>query len=298
MKQRILSFIAFLMLVMGLSLLLYPTVSSFLNAQRQRRAIFNYVTSVGQIPEADYSAYIEKAQEFNKKLTGSQYLLMNLTDTLRDEYYSTLDVTGDGILGYISVLKGSIMLPVYHGTSEAVLQEGAGHIEGSSFPIEGESVHAVISGHRGLPSSLLFTNLDKVKVGDTFILYVLSESYIYRVRSIETVEPTDVQSLRIEAGRNLCTLVTCTPFGVNTHRLLVRGERIEEPSEGEEPADKNEEKNEPPKNDDVQANDTHSSSTCLKKYITVLLLCFGGTAIIAVGAFIFRSLKNKGRRKQ
>ena len=234
MKQRILSFFAFLMLVMGLSLLLYPTVSSFLNAQRQRRAIFNYVTSVGQIPEADYSAYLEKAQEYNKKLTGSQYLLMNLTDTLRDEYYSTLDVTGDGILGYISVLKGSIMLPVYHGTSEAVLQEGAGHVEGSSFPISGNSVHAIISGHRGLPSSMLFTDLDKVKVGDTFVIYVLSESYVYRVRSIETVEPTDVQSLRIENGKNLCTLVTCTPYGINSHRLLIHGEMLTEKEAEEE----------------------------------------------------------------
>ncbi len=234
MKQRILSFFAFLMLVMGLSLLLYPSVSSYINAQRQRRAIFNYISSVEQIPEADYSAYLEQAQAFNQALTESQYLLMNMPPDLRNEYYSTLDVAGDGILGYISVPAGDIMLPVYHGTSEAVLQEGAGHIEGSSFPIEGESVHAVISGHRGLPSSLLFTNLDKVKVGDTFILYVLSDSYVYRVRSIETVEPTDVQSLRIEAGRNLCTLVTCTPYGINSHRLLIHGELLREKEAEEE----------------------------------------------------------------
>lgn len=234
MRQRILSFFAFLMLVMGLSLLLYPSVSSYINAQRQRRAIFNYISSVEQIPEADYSAYLEQAQAFNQALTESQYLLMNMPPDLRNEYYSALDIAGDGILGYISVPAGDIMLPVYHGTSEAVLQEGAGHIEGSSFPIEGESVHAVISGHRGLPSSLLFTNLDKVKVGDTFILYVLSDSYVYRVRSIETVEPTDVQSLRIEAGRNLCTLVTCTPYGINSHRLLIHGELLREKEAEEE----------------------------------------------------------------
>ena len=234
MRQRILSFFAFLMLVMGLSLLLYPSVSSYINAQRQRRAIFNYISSVEQIPEADYSAYLEQAQAFNQALTESQYLLMNMPPELVNEYYSALDVAGDGILGYISVPAGDIMLPVYHGTSEAVLQEGAGHIEGSSFPIEGESVHAVISGHRGLPSSLLFTNLDKVKVGDTFIVYILSGSYVYRVRSIETVEPTDVQSLRIEAGRNLCTLVTCTPYGINSHRLLIHGELLREKEAEEE----------------------------------------------------------------
>ena len=228
MKQRILSFFAFLILVMGLSLLLYPSVSGYINAQRQRRAIFNYISSVEKIPDADYSAYLEKAAAFNQKLAESPYLLMNLPDDLLQEYYATLDITGDGILGYISIPKGDMMLPVYHGASEAVLQVGAGHIEGSSFPIAGESVHAVISGHRGLPSSLLFTNLDKVKQDDTFMIYILSESYVYRVKEIETVEPTDVQSLRIEKGKNTCTLVTCTPYGINSHRLLIHGELLKE----------------------------------------------------------------------
>lgn len=227
MKQRILSFFAFLMLIMGLSMLLYPSVSNYINAQRQRRAIFNYISSVEKIPDADYSSYLEKAAEFNKKLTTSQYLLMNFPNDLREEYYSTLDVTGDGIIGYVSVPKGDIMLPIYHGTSEAVLQEGTGHVVGSSFPIDGESVHAVISGHRGLPSALLFTNLDKVKKGDTFIIYILSESYVYRVKGIETVGPTDLQSLRIEQGKNYCTLLTCTPYGINSHRLLIHGELLD-----------------------------------------------------------------------
>ncbi len=234
MKQRILSFLAFLMLVMGLSLLLYPSVSNYINAQRQRRAIFNYVSSAENIPEEDYSTYLEKAEEFNKKLTASQYMLMNLPPELLEEYYSVLDITGDGIIGYIRVPTADIMLPVYHGTSDAVLQEGAGHIEGSSFPIDGETVHAVVSGHRGLPSALLFTDLDKVNVGDTFIFYVLNESYVYRVNGIETVEPTDVQSLRLFEGKNYCTLVTCTPYGINSHRLLIHGELLKEEEAEEE----------------------------------------------------------------
>ncbi len=228
MKQRILSFLAFVMLVVGLSLLLYPSVSNYINSQRQRRAIFNYIASAESIPEEDYSAYLEKASAFNKKLITGQYLLMNLPPDLLEEYYSVLDITGNGIIGYISVPVADIMLPLYHGTSEAVLQDGAGHIEGSSFPIDGETVHAVVSGHRGLPSALLFTDLDKVNVGDTFIFYVLNESYVYKVNSIETVEPTDVQSLRLFEGKNYCTLVTCTPYGINTHRLLIHGELLKE----------------------------------------------------------------------
>ena len=234
MKQRILSVFAICTLVMGLSLLLYPSVSNYIDAQKQRRAIFNYISSVDEIPEADYSVYLEQAASFNRKLTVGQNVLMNLPDELMAEYNSVLDVTGDGIIGYISVPKGDIMLPIYHGTSEAVLQEGAGHIEGSSFPIDGESVHAVISGHRGLPSALLFTNLDKVTEGDTFIVYILSESYVYRVIGIETVEPSDVQTLHIENGKNYCTLVTCTPYGINSHRLLIHGELLKEKEAEEE----------------------------------------------------------------
>ncbi len=226
MKQRILSFFAFVMLVIGLSLLLYPSVSSFIKARQQHRAINRYISSIEQISEDDYTAFLESAAAFNQKLAMSKYMLMNMPDELRSEYYSVLNIGGNGIIGYISIPTADIMLPVYHGTSEAVLQEGAGHIEGSSFPIGGESVHAVISGHRGLPSSLLFTNLDKLKTGDSFVVYVLDEAFVYRVRSIETVEPTQVSSLRIEDRKNYCTLVTCTPYGINSHRMLIHGELI------------------------------------------------------------------------
>lgn len=226
MKQRIFSFFAFVMLIMGLSLLLYPTVSNYFNTQKQRKAIFNYISSAETIPEADYSAILKQAKKFNKKLASSHYLLMNLPDKLREEYYSALNINGDGIIGYVDIPDADIMLPIYHGTSDAVLQEGAGHIEGSSFPIKGNSVHAVISGHRGQPSALLFTNLDKLEIGQTFIIYLLNEAYMYRIRGIETVVPEDVASLQIEQGKNYCTLVTCTPYGINSHRLLLHGELL------------------------------------------------------------------------
>lgn len=233
MKQRVIYITAVLLLVIGLSLLLYPTISNYINTQEYRRAIYNYVSSADEIPEEDYSALLERAQQFNAKLVNSSSAVMQLPDNMKDEYFSVLDIAGNGIIGYISIPDAEIYLPIYHGTGEAVLQSGAGHIEGSSFPVEGTSVHSVISGHRGLPSAMLFTNLDRVNIGDTFIIYVLSESYIYKVTDIETVLPTEVQSLQIEKGKNLCTLVTCTPYGINSHRLLIHGEAMD-PVEAEE----------------------------------------------------------------
>ena len=227
MKQRILSLLAFVTLIIGLSLLLYPSVSNYFRTWQQRRAIYRCVSSIADISNDDYTAYLESAMAFNRELAERQSVLMNLPDDLMEEYYSVLNVSGNGILGYISVPSADIMLPFYHGTREAVLQEGAGHIEGSSFPIDGESVHAVISGHRGLPSSLLFTNLDKVKRGDSFVIYILDEAFVYKVYSIETVKPTEMQSLHIEDGKNICTLVTCTPYGINSHRMLVHGELMQ-----------------------------------------------------------------------
>lgn len=228
MKQRIISFFALVLLVAGLSLLLYPTISNYLKNQQQRRAINVYISSVETISEEDYTELLEQAADFNNKLSKGGYMLTKLPAELKNEYYSILDVNKNGIIGYINLPEEDIMLPIYHGTSEAVLQEGAGHTEGSSFPIEGESVHAIVSGHSGLPSALLFTNLDKVKVGDTFMVYILSETYVYQVQSIETVLPAEVNDLRIENGKNYCTLVTCTPYGINTHRLLIHGELMDE----------------------------------------------------------------------
>lgn len=226
MKQRIISILAVITLIIGLTLLLYPTISNYFNSTKQRRAIYNYVATVETISEEDYSDILEKATQYNAAIAASPPKLMELTDSQRAEYMSILDVTGTGVIGYISIPAADISLPVYHGTSEAVLQVGAGHLEGSSFPIAGDSVHTLISGHRGLPSALLFTNLDMLEVGDTFTMHVLDEAYTYRIYDIETVLPSDLYSLNIQQGKDLCTLITCTPYGINSHRLLIHGERI------------------------------------------------------------------------
>lgn len=228
MKQRILTFLSIVILLIGLTVLLYPTVSNYIKTQKQRRAINRYVSSMQTISDEDYTELLERAEAFNAKLAENGYLLMNLPDDLLNEYYSILDINGDGIMGYIEVPEADVMLPIYHGTRDAVLQEGAGHVEGSSFPIRGDSVHALISGHRGLPSALLFTNLDRLKTGDLFTVYVLDEAYLYKVQSIETVLPADVNKIHIEKGKNYCTLMTCTPYGINSHRLLIHGELLSE----------------------------------------------------------------------
>ncbi len=245
MRRRVFTILGWLMLLMGLSLLLYPTASNYVKLVRQRRAIAAYMDSVSVISEDDYSELFEAAQAFNEKLARSGYALGELPADVLAEYESLLDVSGTGILGYINIPKGDIMLPVYHGTSEATLQVGAGHVEGSSFPIAGESVHAVISGHRGLPGSMLFTNIDKLEKDDTFSVYVLDEMYMYRVTGVETVLPSQLNQLFVASGQNQCTLVTCTPYGINSHRLLIHArllseeeterELLAQPSAGEVP---------------------------------------------------------------
>ncbi len=226
MARRILKIFAIITLAVGLSLLLYPTFSNYYNVSKQRRAIYNYVSSVETLSDEDYSAYLEQAVNYNKKLAADPPGIMELTDAQRAEYMSVLDITGTGIIGYINIAKADISLPIYHGTSESVLQVGSGHLEGSSMPIGGETVHSLLSGHRGLPSAMLFTNLDMLEIGDTFTIHVLSESYSYKVIDIETVLPSDVYSLTIQPGRDLCSLITCTPYGINSHRLIIHGERI------------------------------------------------------------------------
>lgn len=226
MARRIISFFAVIVLIAGLSLLLYPAVSNYFETVKHRRAIFNYLAAVETISDEDYTEILNAAIEYNKRLAQNPLSIMELTEAQYAEYESLLDITGTGIMGYVRVSKADIYLPVYHGTSESVLQVGAGHIEGSSLPVGGESVHAMLSGHRGLPSAKLFTNLDKLEVGDIFSVTVLNEVYSYEVESIETVLPTEAQSLHIEQGKDKVTLITCTPYGVNSHRLLIHGKRI------------------------------------------------------------------------
>lgn len=218
--------ILILVFLVGLSLLLYPTVSDYWNSLHQSRAVASYTEAVANLDDDIYEALWENAQAYNEKLFQSHHAL-SLSEEERPEYEAQLNVSGDGIIGYIEIAKLNCSLPIYHGTDEAILQSAIGHIEGSSLPVGGENTHCILSGHRGLPSAKLFTNLDQMMEGDTFILKVLDETLTYEVDQIRIVEPYEVDGLAIEAGKDYCTLVTCTPYGINTHRLLVRGHRVE-----------------------------------------------------------------------
>ena len=226
MKKRKSTILLLLVFLIGLSLLLYPTVSDWWNSFHQTRAIAGYVEAVVNLDDSTYEQYWTQAQAYNQNLRGNRYRYQP-TEEETAQYKSLLNVTGNGIMGYIEIPAIGISLPIYHGTEDTVLQIAVGHIEGTSFPVGGPGTHCVISGHRGLPSAKLFTDLDKLVVGDTFLLCVLDEVLTYEVDQIRIVEPDDVSLLEIEDGQDLCTLVTCTPYGINSHRLLVRGHRIE-----------------------------------------------------------------------
>jgi len=215
-----------LILLIGLSLLLYPSFSNYWNSQRQTKAIANYTDFVANLKEEDYSVFWESAYEYNESLVprSNQYLL---TEAQQSRYDQELNVTGNGIMGFIEIPSIDVSLPIYHGTSETVLQVAVGHIEWSSLPTGGESTHCVVSGHRGLPSAKLFTDLDKLAVGDYFMMNILDQVLTYQVDQIRIVEPQETKDLLIQEGKDLCTLVTCTPYGVNSHRMLVRGHRVD-----------------------------------------------------------------------
>lgn len=215
-----------LVFVVGLSLLLYPSLSDYWNSLHQSKAIATYSESVSKLQEDEYKKLLEDATWFNEYLRKNCFA-GKLTDKEMEMYKKTLDVSGTGIMGYIDIPSIDVSLPIYHTVEEDVLQIAVGHIEWSSLPIGGKNTHCVLSGHRGLPSAKLFSNLDKLSKGDEFMLHILNETLTYRVDQILIVEPKDVKSLIIEPGKDLCTLVTCTPYGVNSHRLLVRGHRIE-----------------------------------------------------------------------
>ncbi len=219
-------------MLIGLSLLLYPTVSNRWNEAHQSRAIATYIEEVANLDNDRYTKILEDARTYNRNLAASP-LPFSLDDLQKDEYNSMLSfgkTVNMGIMGYVDIPKISCHLPIYHGTDSGVMQVGIGHLEWTSLPVGGESSHCVLSGHRGLPSAKLFTNLDKLTEGDTFTLNVLDETLEYEVDRILIVEPDETEPLTIEKGKDYCTLMTCTPYGVNTHRLLVRGVRVGEDS--------------------------------------------------------------------
>lgn len=226
MKKRLSTILLILIFLIGLSLLLYPTVSDYWNSLHQSRAIAEYAEQVANLDDDLYEGLWADAQRYNETLLdkADRY---DMTEEERAEYESLLNVSGNGIIGYIEIPMIQCSLPIYHGTEESVLQIAVGHIEGSSLPTGGAGTHCVLSGHRGLPSAKLFTDLDKLREGDTFLLRVLDEILTYEVDQILIVEPQDTAALEIAEGEDYCTLVTCTPYGINTHRLLVRGHRID-----------------------------------------------------------------------
>lgn len=225
-KKNLSSIILVLIFIIGLSLLLYPSFSDYWNSFHQSRAIASYAQSVTTIDDDQYEKMWAQAQEYNTTLAKKQNRWV-LSEEEYEEYEDLLNIGGTGIIGYIEIPNIKVSLPIYHGVDEAVLQIAVGHIEGSSLPVGGEGTHCVISGHRGLPSAKLFTNLDEMEEGDLFMMRVLDETLTYEVDQIRIVEPEDLSALEIEEGKDLCTLVTCTPYGINSHRLLVRGHRVE-----------------------------------------------------------------------
>lgn len=226
MRKRLSTIILILVFLVGLSLLLYPTISDWWNSMKQSYAISSYTEAVAALNDDVYEQLWSDAQKYNETLpVGSGP--HELTGEERAEYEKQLNVSESGIIGYIEIPKISCSLPIYHGTDDAVLQIAIGHMEGSSLPVGGENTHCVLSSHRGLPSAKLFTDLDQLAEGDTFFLRVLDETLTYEVDKISTVLPYETEALQIEEGKDYCTLVTCTPYGINSHRLLVRGRRTE-----------------------------------------------------------------------
>ena len=227
MKKNRSTIILILIFLVGLSVMLYPTVSDYVNQRHQSRALASYDETVNEMSDADYTAYFEAADAYNQRLAATPNSFF--TPEQVSGYDETLDVSGTGIMGSITIPRIGVELPVYHGTSDGVLQVAAGHLEGSSLPVGGAGTHAVISAHRGLPSAKLFTNLDELEAGDTFTITVLDRVLTYEVDQISIVLPTETDNLKVVDGKDYVTLMTCTPYGINSHRLLVRGRRIETP---------------------------------------------------------------------
>ena len=232
MKKHSGTILLVLIFFVGLAVMLYPTISDYINQRNQTRVVNSYAQQVDGLSDADYTAYFDAADVFNQEIAADPDALyhadaMDVDSDIR--VMETMLRRDGGIMGYITIPRIGVELPIYHGTSDAVLQVAAGHLEGTSLPVGGESTHAVISAHRGLPSAKLFTHLDRLEVGDTFTITVLDRELTYEVDKISIVLPTEVDELKVVDGKDYVTLMTCTPYGINTHRLLVRGHRVTAP---------------------------------------------------------------------
>ena len=226
MKSGFATFLLILVALAGVCLLAYPTVSDWWNSSRQSRVVLSYGNAVADIDKSELEAIRASAREYNELLAdlGNKWVL---SDEQMTEYESQLVVPGSSVMGYVEIPKIDCMLPIYHGVSEDVLQVAVGHLEGSSLPVGGEGTHSVLSGHSGLTSARLFTDLDQMVNGDRFVLHVLGEELTYEVDQVLTVLPEELDALEVVEGEDYCTLFTCTPYGVNSHRLLVRGARVD-----------------------------------------------------------------------
>ncbi|MCR4795437.1 MAG: class C sortase [Ruminococcus sp.] len=225
MKRIIIKVLPFAALFIGVFLLLYPTVSEHINALHQSRAIQAYNEISSSMSDEERDKMFEAAREYNKKVASAENPIIEPQKL--PGYYDTLDITGNGIMGYLTISKIKVELPIYHSVDDNVLQVAVGHLPGTSLPVGGLGTHTVMSGHRGLPSARLFTDLDKMELGDIFHITVMSEVLTYQVDQIKTVKPYEIDDLKVDPSKDYCTLFTCTPYGINSHRLLVRGERIE-----------------------------------------------------------------------
>lgn len=229
-KNGFSTFILLLLLLLGLSLLLYPTFSDYWNSMHQTRAIATYAENVADLDSDKYEHIWNDAKAYNQRISQRENVYA-MSDEETEDYHRQLNLTGDGIMGYIEIPGIHVTLPLHHTVEESILQVAVGHIEWTSLPTGGEGNHTVFSGHRGLPSARLFSDLDQLNPGDLFMLRILDELMTYEVDQILVVEPHEVEALQVQEGKDLCTLVTCTPYGVNSHRLLVRGHRVENPEE-------------------------------------------------------------------
>ncbi len=228
-KSRIPIIIFIIFIIIGMLIMLYPVICNFINSRSSQSVIKSYSTSISSYDKSRYDALMQAAMDYNSKLSGTTVVdaFSSGDDDESQEYNNILNISDTGIMGYIEIPKIDVKIPIYHGTSTKVLQKGAGHLKDSSFPIGGASTHAILAGHRGLPTSRLFTDLNQLKVGDLFYIYILDKTLAYQVDKVQIVEPSNVEPLRLQEGKDYVTLVTCTPYAVNTHRLLVRGTRVE-----------------------------------------------------------------------
>lgn len=284
MKRKIYNLVIVLLMIIGLGVISYPYVSNFINQYQQDKIAYGYAETVSGISQEEIDAMWQRAVQYNEDLLKDE-IIVDPFDQVTDRkanvsYEETLNPQNNGVIGTIEIPKIDVNLPFYHGTEEDVLQKGIGHLEQTSFPIGGAGTHAVLSGHRGLPSAKLFTDLNLLVEGDVFYIKVLGQTLAYQVDQIKTVEPNQLEDLAIISGEDHVTLVTCTPYAINSHRLLVRGTRI-------------------PYEEVINEQDT---TTFLSDDVITILPFVAGIATVVIGVMIImfvrkrkskRSMKNK-----